>query len=90
MTVLPADIPTTPLRAIRARCLDCAGTAEAVRTCRARKPFADIPACALWPHRTGKRQVTLAYRENRKEQAQKQRREPGQGGSFAPQNAANG
>jgi len=84
MTVVPADTPTTPLRAIRARCLDCAGTSEAVRSCSAHKPFADTPACAIWPHRTGKRHVTTAYREARRSQANTQRRKSGSRGTFAP------
>jgi len=82
MSVVPADVGTTPLRAIRAHCLGCAGTSEGVRTCRARKPFLDIPACALWTHRTGKRQVTREYREARRAQAQKQHIASGAGGSF--------
>lgn len=80
----------TALRTIRAQCLDCAGSAEEVRTCTAYKPFLDNPPCALWPHRFGKRHVTEEYREARRAQANKQRREPGQGSSFAPQGAAKG
>lgn len=80
------DAPTTPLKGIRARCLECAGSAEAVRACTAYKCFGDIPPCPLWPHRFGKRNVTEEYREARRAQANKQRREPGQGGSFVAQN----
>ena len=39
--------------AIRARCLDCSGTAPAVREC----PFTD---CQLWAHRSGKRQPRVS------------------------------
>lgn len=84
------DASTTRLKAIRAHCLDCAGSAEEVRTCTAYKPFLDNPACLLWPHRFGKRRVTEEYREARRAQANKQRREPGQGGSFVPQSAPKG
>lgn len=80
-----SDAPTTPLRAIRAGCLDCAGSAEAVRDCTAYKPFLDIPECALWPHREGKRLVTEEYREARRAQANKQHREPVTGRLVAPQ-----
>lgn len=84
------DADTTPLKAIRAHCLDCAGSAEEVRTCNAYKPFLDNPPCTLWPHRFGKRHVTEEYREARRAQANKQRRESGQGGSFVPQSAPKG
>lgn len=47
-----------------------------------------IPPCLLWPHRFGKRNVTEEYRDARRSQANKQRREPGTGGTFAPQGAA--
>ena len=80
----------TALRTIRAQCLDCAGSAEGVRTCTAYKSFLDNPPCLLWPHRFGKRRVTEEYREARRAQANKQRREPGQGGSFAPQDVPKG
>lgn len=82
------DEPTTILKGIRARCLECAGSAEGVRTCTAYKTFLDIPPCPLWPHRFGKRHVTEEYREARRSQANKQRREPGTGGAFAPQEPA--
>lgn len=82
------DEPTTLLKGIRFRCLECAGSAEAVRTCTAYKPFLDIPPCPLWLHRFGKRHVTEEYREARRSQANKQRREPGTGGTFAPQEPA--
>lgn len=82
------EATTTPLRAIRARCQDCAGGTEAVRDCTACKRFHNMPACALWPHREGKRYVTEEYRDARRSQANKQRREPGTGGTFAPQSAA--
>jgi hypothetical protein len=38
---------TSPLKAIRAKCLDCAYTVEEIRHC----PCQD---CALWPFRFGK------------------------------------
>lgn len=44
------------LAAIRLRCLDCAGSAAAVKTC----PATD---CALWPYRLGHRPTTS--RQNR-------------------------
>jgi len=75
----------TGLRTIRALCLDCAGSADAVRDCTAYKPFLDIPACLLWPYRDGKRNVTEEYREARRAQANKQRREPVTGRLVAPQ-----
>ncbi len=37
----------TPMKAIRAKCLDCNGTANEVKLC----PCTD---CALWPFRLGK------------------------------------
>ncbi len=72
----------TPLKGIRERCLECAQSAEGVRTCAAYKPFLDHTPCALWPHRFGKRYVTEEYREARRAQANKQHREPGAGGAF--------
>lgn len=36
----------TPLRAIRAKCLDCAESTHEVRHC-------PIPDCPLWPYRMG-------------------------------------
>lgn len=43
----------TPMRAIRARCLDCSGGSEKeVRECR-------IVSCSLHPYRMGKRPATL-------------------------------
>ena len=82
------DASTTPLKAIRGCCLDCVGSAEEVRTCPAYKPFSDQPACALWPHRFGKRYVTEKYREARRAQANKQHREPGTGAAFKAQDEA--
>ena len=42
----------TPMKAIRAKCLDCcAGSAKAVRTCAA-------PNCPLFPYRFGHRPET--------------------------------
>ena len=78
------------LRTIRALCLDCAGSVDAVRSCDAGTPSSDgeVPACILWPYRDGKRDVTEEYRDARRSQANKQRREPGTGGTFAPQSAA--
>jgi hypothetical protein len=44
-------VPLRPLKAIRARCLDCcAGSSHEVRQCV-------VYACALWPYRLGKRPV---------------------------------
>jgi hypothetical protein len=41
--------PLTPIRAIRAKCLDCTcQQLKEVRECR-------ITTCALWPYRLGKR-----------------------------------
>jgi hypothetical protein len=79
------------LRAIHAFCLGCARSAEAVRTCTAHKPFSETqPECPLWPHRDGKRHVSAEYRAERREQAKKQRREPGPGATFAPEKAVKG
>lgn len=79
----------TPLRAIRARCLECAGSADAVRACTACLPFSEAqPECPLWPHRDGRRAVSSAYREKRREQAKKQRREPGPGAVFVARERA--
>jgi len=88
LTEFSPETSTTPLRAIRACCLDCAGSSEAVQRCSAYKPFGDIPACALWPQRDGKRKVTKEYREARRDQAQKQFRATGTRGAFAPQEAS--
>ena len=38
---------TSPLKAIRAKCLDCATDATEVRLC-------PVESCALWPFRFGK------------------------------------
>ncbi len=39
----------TPMKAIRAKCLDCScGQVKEIRECR-------ITSCALWPYRMGKR-----------------------------------
>jgi len=88
LTEVSPEASTTPLQAIRACCLACVGSNEAVHRCSAYKPFVDIPVCVLWPHREGKRHVTKEYREARRGQAKKQRRETGTGGTFAPQEAA--
>jgi len=90
LTEVSPEASTTPLRAIRACCLDCAGSTEAVHRCSAYKQFEDIPVCALWPHRDGKRKVTKAYREARRDQAKKQLREPGTRGAFVSQDKAKG
>lgn len=42
----------TPLKAIRAKCLDCVGTAQEVRLCATSK-------CPLHPYRFGKRPQTV-------------------------------
>ena len=56
--------PTSPLKAVRAKCLDCSGgSAKEVREC-------DISTCALWPFRFGKnpnrkpRKLTEQQRKN--------------------------
>lgn len=82
------DAELTPLKGIRERCLECAQSAEGVRTCTAYKPYLEQPPCALWPHRFGKRYVTEEYREARRAQANKQRREPGTGAAFKAQDEA--
>lgn len=47
----------TPLKAVRAKCLDCCcGSHQEVRLCPAQN-------CALWPYRMGKRPSTLAKPE---------------------------
>lgn len=44
----------TPMKAIRAKCLDCCcSSPQAVRLCPSQN-------CALWPYRMGKRPSTLA------------------------------
>lgn len=82
---------TTPLKAIRARCLDCAGSAKAVRDCPAFKDFSEVQtACDLWPHREGKRLVSAEYREQRREQAKEQRKSPGAEAGFSLTKATKG
>jgi len=79
---------TTPLRAIRARCLDCAGSANAVCDCSAFKDYSEVQtACDLWPHREGKRLVSAEYRKQRREQAKEQRKIPGAEAGFVPRKA---
>lgn len=81
----------SPLRAIRAFCLGCAGGVEAVRTCTAYKPFSEAqPECPLYPHRDGKRHVSAEYREQRREQAKNQLGESGPGTTFTPRKATKG
>src|SRR5689334_11994705 len=49
----------SPMAAIRAKCLDCAGTSDEVRRCVAM-------TCPSWPFRTGKnpwREISQARRE---------------------------
>ena len=47
----------TPIKAIRAKCLDCCcNSAHEVRLCT-------CVNCALWPYRFGKRPSTLAKHE---------------------------
>lgn len=48
------ELPKTPIKAIRAKCLDCSGgnTAE-VRRCQ-------VVDCPLWQYRMGVRPETLA------------------------------
>jgi hypothetical protein len=48
-------IITSPLKAIRARCLDCTGTAAAVRECTERIQGHPDGECVLRPYRFGKR-----------------------------------
>jgi len=46
--LLSLGVPTSPIKAIRARCVDCCGGAVSeVRKCTAFN-------CALWPYRMGK------------------------------------
>jgi len=48
----------TPLRAIRAKCLDCCcGSVKAVRFCTL--DGLNSTACALWPYRFGRRPATI-------------------------------
>lgn len=78
------------LQVIRAFCLGCAGSPEAVRTCTAYKPFSEVqPECPLWPYRDGKRHVSAEYRKQRREQAKMQLAESGPGALFAPQKPLN-
>ena len=75
----------SPLRSIRARCLECAGSIEAVRACAAHKPFSEVqPEFPLWPHRDGKRPVSAEYRDKRREQAKIQLSDSGPGALFKP------
>ena len=54
----------TPVKAIRAKCLDCSGGSEKeVRECR-------IVACSLHPYRMGKRPTTLERQRQRKQKGQ--------------------
>lgn len=47
------DMKLTPLKANRAKCLDCSGhQCKEVRLCPVR-------TCALWPYRMGKRPIEL-------------------------------
>jgi hypothetical protein len=44
-----SEAALTPMRAIRAKCLDCSGgSTKEVRLC-------PVTACALWPYRMGRR-----------------------------------
>ncbi len=67
-TIIPEEwraaetMPFVGLRAIRAKCLDCAHTANEVRKCTA-------TTCPLWPLRMGKQ--PLGFARNRDEQSQK-------------------
>lgn len=80
-----------PLRAIHARCLECSSGVGGPRECWAFEDFSESqPACALWPHRLGKRLVSENYREHRREQAKKQRQNPGAEACFAPKKATKG
>ena len=47
----------SPLKAIRAKCLDCSTSARGVKFCPCHGK--DGKACALWPFRFGKRPNTL-------------------------------
>jgi hypothetical protein len=40
------DVPLTPRRAMRAKCLECSGTAYEVKKCT-------VVDCPLWPYRLG-------------------------------------
>lgn len=56
----------TPIKAIRAKCLDCCcGSSNEVKLC-------SIERCALWPYRTG-RDPYRAKREYTDEQREKMR-----------------
>lgn len=77
-----------PLRAIHARCLECSYGVGGPRECWAFEDFNESqPACALWPHRLGKRLVSVEYRKQRSEQAREQRKNPGAEAGFAPKQA---
>jgi hypothetical protein len=59
------DSAPTPLKALRRECLDCNKTSNEVKLCPC-KPRRELPGCALWPHRFGRRPdaATLAeYQE---------------------------
>ena len=56
-------VPLTPLKAIRAKCLDCSGgNGKEVRECR-------IISCSLHPYRIGKRPATVARHAEKKKRA---------------------
>lgn len=51
----------TPMRAIRAKCLDCSGgSGKEVRECR-------VISCSLHPYRMGKRPATLERLQQKKQ-----------------------
>jgi hypothetical protein len=47
----------TPMRAIRAKCLDCSENAREVREC-------PVDRCPLYPYRFGKRPATREAKED--------------------------
>ena len=51
-----------PLKAIRANCLDCSGTAKAVTWCSCDGLHSGW--CDLWPYRFGRRPATIRQRVN--------------------------
>jgi hypothetical protein len=57
--VRPDGAATSPLRAIRAKCLDdcCCGSIKAVRFCTC--DGVNSTRCSLWPFRFGKRPSTI-------------------------------
>ena len=51
---------TTPIKAIRKKCLDCSECMEEIRNCECSQDDGAIEKCFLYPYRMGKRPKTKA------------------------------